>query len=218
MPKTIIFDTEATDKNNPIIIEAAWLEVTGFDPLTTGESWVQRYNPGKPISLGALATHHIMDEELVDCPPSSSFSLPDDCEYMIGHNVDFDWSAVGSPYIKRVCTLALSRKLWPDLDSHNQSALLYYLERASARELLKNAHSAGADVMICSLILGHICRQLSVGTVEDLWKESELARIPKVMPFGKHKGQLLTDLPSDYRDWLLNQADIDPYVRKALGT
>jgi exodeoxyribonuclease X len=135
---------------------------------------------------------------------------------MIGHNVDFDWSAIGSPDIKRVCTLALSRRLWPDLDSHNQSALLYYLERASAREFLKNAHSAGADVMICSLILGHICRQLGVGTVEDLWKESELARIPKVMPFGKHKGQLLTDVPSDYRHWLLNQADIDPYLRKAL--
>jgi exodeoxyribonuclease X len=192
MPKTIIFDTEATDKNNPIIIEAAWLEVTGFDPVTTGESWVQRYNPGKPISLGALATHHIMDEELVDCPPSSSFSLPDDCEYMIGHNVDFDWSAIGSPYIKRVCTLALSRKL------------------------LKNAHSAESDVMICGLIVGHICQQLGVGTVEDLWKESELSRIPKVMPFGKHKGLLLADVPGDYRDWLLNQTDIDPYLRKAL--
>ena len=83
MPKTIIFDTEATDKKNPVIIEAAWLEVESFEPFTTGLSWVQRYNPGKPISLGALATHHIMDEELVDCPPSTSFGLPDDCEYMI---------------------------------------------------------------------------------------------------------------------------------------
>ena len=216
MPKTIIFDTEATDKNNPIIIEAAWLEVTDFDPVTTGESWVQRYNPGRPISLGALATHHIMDEELVNCPPSSSFRLPDDCEYMIGHNVDFDWSAIGSPDVKRVCTLALSRKLWPDLDSHNQSALLYYLERESARELLKNAHSAASDVMICSLIVSHICRVLGVKTVEGLWNESEKARTPTMMPFGKHKGLLLTDVPSDYRHWLLNQADIDPYLRKAL--
>lgn len=216
MPKTIIFDTEATDKNNPIIIEAAWLEVEGFEPFTTGLSWVQRYNPGRPISLGALATHHIMDEELVNCPPSSSFLLPSDCEYMIGHNIDFDWSAIGSPEVKRVCTLALSRRLWPDIDSHNQSALVYYLERALARELLKNAHSALADVMICSLIVSHICGVLGVGSVEDLWKESELARIPTVMPFGKHKGLLLADIPGDYRDWLLNQADIDPYLRKAL--
>jgi hypothetical protein len=35
MPKTIIFDTEATDKNNPVIIEAAWLELTSLDPFTT---------------------------------------------------------------------------------------------------------------------------------------------------------------------------------------
>jgi exodeoxyribonuclease X len=216
MPKTIIFDTETTDKNNPIIIEAAWLEVAGFEPFTTGLSWVQRYNPGKPISLGALATHHIMDEELADCPPSSSFLLPSDCEYIIGHNIDFDWSAVGCPDVKRVCTLALSRRLWPNIDSHNQSALVYYLERALARELLKNAHSALADVMICSLIVSHICGALGVGSVEDLYRESELARIPTVMPFGKHKGQLLADVPGDYRDWLLNQADIDPYLRKAL--
>ena len=216
MPKTIIFDTEATDKKNPIIIEAAWLEVESFDPVATGLSWVQRYNPGQPISLGALATHHIMDEELVNCPPSSSFQLPSDCEYMIGHNIDFDWSAVGCPDVKRICTLALSRRLWPDIDSHNQSALVYYLERALARELLKNAHSALADVMICSLIVSHICGALGVGSVEDLYRESEVARIPTVMPFGKHKGLLLVDVPGDYRDWLLNQADIDPYLRKAL--
>jgi exodeoxyribonuclease X len=55
-----------------------------------------------------------------------------------------------------------------------------------------------------------------VGSVEDLWRESELARIPTIMPFGKHKGLLLPDVPSHYRDWLLNQADIDPYLRKAL--
>ena len=112
--------------------------------------------------------------------------------------------------------MALSRRLWPDLDSHNQSALVYYLERALARELLKNAHSALADVMICSLIVSHICGALGVGSVEDLYRESELARIPTVMPFGKHKGLLLVDVPGDYRDWLLNQADIDHYLRKAL--
>ena len=216
MSKTIIFDTEATGIKEPVLIEAAWVELESLKPFTVTNPFEQRYNPGKPITLGALATHHIMDEELVNCPPSSSFKLPDDCEYIIGHNVDFDWSAIGSPDVKRICTLALSRRLWPDIDSHNQSALVYYLERALARELLKNAHSALADVMICSLIVSHICGALGVGSVEDLYRESELARIPTVMPFGKYKGQLLADVPGDYRDWLLNQADIDSYLRKAL--
>jgi hypothetical protein len=35
MPNAIIFDTEATDKNNPVIIEAAWLELSSLSPFTT---------------------------------------------------------------------------------------------------------------------------------------------------------------------------------------
>jgi len=216
MSKSIIFDTEATGIKEPVLIEAAWLELASIDPFTVTNPFEQRYNPGKQISLGALATHHIMDEELVDCPSASSFKLPDDVSYIIGHNVEFDWEVIGKPEIKRICTLALARKLWPDLDSHTQSALLYYLERNSAREQLRNAHSALTDVGICAVILDHICQQLGVKTTEDLYGESEKARIPTTMPFGKHKGLLLADLPSNYKLWLLGQGDIDSYLRKAL--
>jgi len=216
MSKTIIFDTEATGIKEPVLIEAAWLELESIEPFTVANPFVQRYNPGKQISLGALATHHIMDEELIDCQPASSFKLPDDVGYIIGHNVDFDWEVIGKPEVKRICTLALARKLWPDLDSHTQSALLYFLERNSAREQLRNAHSALTDVGICAVILDHICQQLSVKMVEDLYIESEKARIPTTMTFGKHKGTLLADIPSDYKEWLLGQGDIDPYLRKAL--
>ena len=133
MNNTIIFDTEATGVKEPILIEAAWVELESFAPFTFTNPFVQRYNPEKPISLGALATHHIMDEELVDCPLAASFNLPEHVDYIIGHNVDFDWGVIGKPEVKRICTLSLARKLWPNLDSHNQSALLYYLERSTAR-------------------------------------------------------------------------------------
>ena len=33
MPQAIIFDVEATDKNNAVIIEAASLDVTSINPL-----------------------------------------------------------------------------------------------------------------------------------------------------------------------------------------
>ena len=216
MSRSIIFDTEATGIKEPVLIEAAWLELASIDPLTVNNPFVQRYNPGKPITLGALATHHIMDEELVDCPPATSFSLPSDVEYLIGHNVDFDWEVIGKPEVKCICTLALARKLWPNLDSHNQGALLYYLDRNTAREQLRNAHSALTDVGICAVVLDQICQQLGIKTIHDLYTESEKARIPTTMPFGKHKGLLLTDLPSDYKQWLLAQGNIEPYLRKAL--
>jgi len=37
------------------------------------------------------------------------------------------------------------------------------------------------------------------------------------MPFGKHKGTPMADVPRDYKAWLLNQPDVDPYLRKALA-
>ena len=216
MPQAIIFDVEATDKNDAEIIEAASLDVTSLNPFEVGNPWVQRYNPGKPISLGALATHHIMDEELVNCPASSSFRLPAGTKYLIGHNIDFDWVAIGSPEVKRICTLALARSLWPDLDSYTQSALLYYFERHTARDQLRNAHSALADVWICSKIVAQIIDKLHPVSLDALWEMSEKARIPKTMPYGKHKGELISQVPSDYKQWLLRQDNVSGYLRKAL--
>ena len=217
MSQAIIFDVEATDKNNAVIIEAASLDVTSLKPFEVGNPWVQRYNPGKPISLGALATHHILDEELVNCPASSSFRLPAGTKYLIGHNIDFDWVAIGSPEVKRICTLALARSLWPDLDSHTQSALLYCFERATAREQLRSAHSALADVWICSKIVAQIIDKLHPVSLDALWEMSEKARIPTVMPYGKHKGELISQVPTDYKQWLLRQDNVSGYLRKALG-
>ncbi|MBU3577297.1 putative quorum-sensing-regulated virulence factor [Polynucleobacter sp. UK-Kesae-W10] len=216
MPQAIIFDVEATDKNDAVIIEAASLDLTSLNPFEVGNPWVQRYNPGKPISLGALATHHILDEELVNCPASSSFRLPAGTKYLIGHNIDFDWLAIGKPEVKRICTLALARSLWPELDSHTQSALLYYFERDTARDQLRNAHSALADVWICSKIVGKIIDQLHPVSLDALWEMSEKARIPTIMPFGKHKGEPISQVPSDYKQWMLRQDNVSEYLRKAL--
>ena len=216
MTNAIIFDTETTGKTDAVLIEAAWLELNSLSPFITSNPFDQRYNPGKRNELGALATHHILDEELVDCPPASSFNMPTDTEYLIGHNVDYDWNIIGKPNIKRICTLALSRKVWPELDSHNQSALLYFVDRQNARDKLKNAHSALADVENCACILEKIIAKLNVTSIEELWTVSEQARIPSHMTFGKHKGVAITDIPRDYKTWLLNQDNVDAYLRKAL--
>ena len=216
MTNAIIFDTETSGKNEPVLIEAAWIRLGSINPFSTSEEFNQRYNPLKPIELGALAIHHILDEELVDCPDYTEFNIPANTEYIIGHNVDYDWNIIGQPNIKRICTLALARRAWPTLDSHTQSALFYYLSRSNARDVLKNAHSALADVKICAVILQNACEALNISNLDDLYKISEQSRIPTHMPFGKHKGVAISDIPRDYKTWLLNQDNVDPFVRKAL--
>lgn len=209
--RAIILDTETHSKDNPIPIEIAW-----YDPITH-ESFNCRYNPGVQISLGALSVHHVLDEELVDCPPYTDFKLPDDVGYIIGHNINFDWESLGKPDVKQICTLALARKYLPGLDSYSQSALTYYFFRHEAKTLLKEAHSAMADVMnlykLCQCNIWPKCNSW-----EELFLLSEQAKIPTHWQFGKHKGKLLSDAPKDYREWYLKLPvhEQDSYLVRAL--
>jgi exodeoxyribonuclease X len=214
----LLFDAEATGLVEPALIEAAWQFVSDVrDPRPHGELFTKRYDPGKPISLGAMATHHITAEDLVGCPPASSFQLPPDVAYLIGHNIDFDWELIGRPDVKRIDTLSLARLLWPRADSHKQTALLYLLDPAMAREHGRRAHAADVDIQITMRILRSIVSELGgVDSWEALWEKSEDARVPRVMPFGKHKGMAIADVPADYKAWLLRQSDVDPYLAAAL--
>lgn len=217
-----IFDSETTGLNDPQLVEAAYLQLAAIPGLPVAREFIQRYKPGKAIELGALATSHILDEDLVDCAPHTEFGLPAEVEYLIGHNVDYDWGVIGRPEIKRICTAALSRRLWPDADTHTQSEMIYLHYRSEAPGLLRNAHAALDDVKNCRLLLIKILDALAaelgrpVADLEELWTISEDARIPTVIGFGKHRGAKFAELPAGYRRWLLNQPDLDPFVRKAL--
>ncbi len=217
----IIFDTETTTKGDDAeIIEAAHIYLRGeVDGYLIEAGKTENFRPSKPISMGAMATHHIMDEELVNCPPSSEFKLDlTGIEYIIGHNVDFDWKLAGSPDIRRIDTLAFCRKLWPQCDSHSLSAMIYFLYRKEAKNLLRGSvHEASADVDLCEMVLQKIIAEYEPATWRELWQHSELARIPEVMPFGRHNGVKISEIPRDYKDWLLRQNDVDEYLRKALA-
>jgi exodeoxyribonuclease X len=121
--------------------------------------------------------------------------------------------------VKRVCTLVLSRTLWADEEGHSLSAMMYRLEPARAAELTRGAHGARDDVNMNFLLLGHIVKRLKCTSMETLYAESEAARIPKTMPFGKHKGLPIAAVPHDYRMWYRRQKDPppDPYLLKAWG-
>lgn len=221
----IILDTETHTLNGlPIEIAYAPVEVhAGKLSLDKSQLFDQLYQVNQPISYAAMAVHHILESDLVDQPLYSSFELPADTTYIIGHNVDYDMAAIArcgveTQDIKAICTLALARKVWPQADAHNISALIYLISKGSdkARELLKGAHRADADIILTANILMHIVHHLNIHNIDDLYLASEQARIPTKINFGKHKGSLIQDLPHDYINWLLRQDDLDPYLKKAL--
>lgn len=227
----------------------AFVEINGPPRAPTKGFWSHTlYDPGKEPEWGALATHHITLESIKEkkCPPwrgEAPVKIDDeDITYYVGHGVDFDWGAVGKPEVKRICTLALSRWLFPEMDSHKLVAMYYRLHGVSDSSVntAKQAHDALADATMTVTVFFEILKRLAVadpqqygltGTTfgihyeetgwDRIWEWSEHARIPTVFAFGKNRGKLIRTIDKEdpgYRSWMLKQKDIDPYLRIALET
>ncbi|PPZ93788.1 DNA polymerase III subunit epsilon [Acinetobacter ursingii] len=224
----LIFDTE-THKLHGDIIEAAAMEVKFYNGITTLPiiptqfDFTKRYKPSEPISIAAMAIHHIVDEDLVKCPSFTKFKLPkDDIEYLIGHNIDYDIEAVeragvDTSNIKRICTLAMARYLWPHFESHNLTALSYQLscDRKATRRGVIRAHSALNDCKTTySLLLNIVCER-QIKSMEELYQFSEMTRTPTHIFYGKYKGSAIKDMDDYDLGWLLQRTD-EPYLRVSL--
>lgn len=224
----LIFDTE-THKLHGDIIEVAAIEVKfyNFDssfPITpTMFEFTKRYKPSEPISLAAMAVHHIVDEDLIKSPSFTKFKMPiDDVQYLIGHNIDYDITAVNragtvTSGIKAICTLAMARYLWPKLEAHNLTALAYFVgsDRKATRRGLRNAHSALNDCKTTYSLLLKIVREKGFKSFEELYEFSEIARYPTHIFYGKYKGWAIKDMDDIDLHQLMQKTD-DAYLRISL--
>lgn len=227
-----ILDTETTGFKKPIVpVEVCLLELTGDDPreCQVGELWSKRFNPGKEIEYGAMCTHLISNDEVRKEPKWDPSKLPA-VDMFIGHSIDYDHEAVGSPtsVAYRVCTHALAKRAFPDVDSHKLGALLIYtLGEKAAVPMLKGAHSATVDAANCLHLMRKIAVEWEIGTWAELWDMSETCRIPTHMTFGKHGPDQSAGTPGltieemvakdrSYVGWLKRLPDLDPYLRKAI--
>ena len=223
--QAIILDTE-THTLNGQPIEIAYAPVEVFEhkiSLDKSRLFDQLYSCDEAISYAAMAVHHILESDIQDQPHYSTFRLPNETIYMIGHNIDYDIRAiqkcgVDTSHIKAICSLALARRVWPEAEAHNISALIYMITKGSekAREMIRKAHRADMDIILTANILMHIVHQLKINSIEELYAASEDARIPRTLNFGKHRGTTISALPADYVQWLLRQDELDPYLLKAL--
>ena len=131
----------------------------------------------------------------------------------VAHNSRFDLPMF-SPYIRNligtVCTLKLARKCYPDMPNHKLQTL---------REMLSldggDAHSAMGDVLVAHALMRRIMDDFTLGFDELVAFHDEPAFV-KTMPFGKHKGVPLQELPASYKLWLLSLPDLDENLRYSL--
>lgn len=239
MVRVAFVDTETGGFKKPVTpIEAAWIVVEGAAIAAAKKVAVgtERYRNTQPMEYGAIAVHHILPTDLAECPlwnPTIWARHIGQVDYIVGHNVDFDWEVVGSPNIKRICTLAIARYLYPDLDSHKLGAMMYFMcglnEETSDR--LQGAHSALVDIQNTYELLLKMVEDantrpdFNIRNWGELYEVSETGRIPYRMTFGKYgpkdgnPGMRIRDLRVQnpgYVSWLKKNCGDDKYLMKAL--
>ncbi|MGO1744678.1 MAG: 3'-5' exonuclease, partial [Psychrobacter sp.] len=116
----LIIDTETDQGRDPRPVQVATINVmTGFE-------WMKYFNSGRSISPVVIKIHGITDEDAAGLErfELGQFELP---QYLIGHNVRFDWRVIGSPSAKLICTVRLARVAFPEWSAYSQSKCIEQL-------------------------------------------------------------------------------------------
>lgn len=210
--RPIYYDTETTgikaDRDRII-------EIAAFDPVRNlrFEKFV---NPGCPIPPDATAIHHITDEMVASAPSFAQIGTEfiEFCEgdvVLIAHNNDnfdvhflrneFGRHSVPMPAWKFLDSLKWARRYRPDLPRHTLQFL-----REIYGITANNAHRALDDVIVLYQIFQSLIDDLSI---DDVYGLLNRPRTVHIMPFGKHQGQHLTQLPRSYIQWLSSSGAFD---------
>ena len=214
----VFFDTETTGANpaEAKIVELGYV-VTDVD-LNVLNSWRTLVDPEMPIPADAAGVHHITDEDVYNAPTLAQISeaclapLQQPGVILVAHNAPFDIQVARNLLPETfdvIDTLQLAKRYIPDSPNHKLGTLMYHC----GLTVRKNTHSAIEDCMICVDLLRHIMR-LTGKDIPALITASNEPLLIRIMPFGKHKGMKMEEVPRDYLRWALREmANLDPNMR-----
>ncbi len=210
--KPIYYDTETTGVKPG---KDRIIEIAAFDP-TGNRTFCTFTNPECPIPAESTAITHITDEMVKDAPliKEALEAFAEFCtgDYvLIAHNNDafdkifleaeFQRAGLVIPQWTYIDSLKWSRKYRSDLPRHS----LQFLREAYGIEA-NQAHRALEDVFVLHKVFSQMVDDLEMKTILSLMKQT-----PQVqrMPFGKHAGKLLTEIPKEYVKWLAKEGALE---------
>lgn len=205
MKKAIYYDTETTGTSPE---SDRIIELAAYDPVEK-RTFCRLISPGFSIPPEATAVHGITNQMVADAPTFKEVGLAfsefcSESAVLIAHNNDgfdrlfleseFTRAGIFLPKWDYLDSLKWARKYRPDLPRHGLQHLREVYGVAS-----NNAHRALDDVMVLYEVFSQMIDDLPLETLLNLLSESNSK---DRMPFGKHQGKLLSEIPRDYILWL----------------
>jgi exodeoxyribonuclease X len=181
-----------------------------------------------PISIDAMTVHHITNEMVLDKPSfrgSDAWNqlqdlLKSDSNVMVAHSAVFDVEMLKKEGIapkKVVCTYKLARYFDKDgvIPRYSLQYLRYYLKL----NVDATAHTALGDILVLEALFEHIyakaVEEFGDDAVAKIIAVSNKPVFYRRMPFGKHKGRKMEEVPADYLNWLA-KTDLDEDLRSTV--
>lgn len=191
------------------------------------EKDVQLLNPGHEIPAGASNIHGIYDHH-VDLAPfyesylAEQFEVVNEMgiERVLGYN-----SGSFDDKIARRCgmgeypviDLMIATRRFKTMGKLEKANLGASYQGLTGREV-QNAHDAMADVQMTLELIQPAMAWAEVHTLNEFidWMDKPWASKSMAMPFGKHKGVKLANLPKSYVRWAMENMSLDNDLRAGL--
>jgi exodeoxyribonuclease X len=219
-------ETTGTNPEEDRVIEVASVDINYAGEILGSSSSL--INPGREIPIRSMVVHHITNR-MVEGAPKLEDVWPKLREgsfhAMAAHNAQFDFAFLETDSPK-LCTLRLARHLWPELESHSNQYLRYYLgiEEVGADVPM---HRAVGDATVTALAMRKMLKiaveEKGMGSLEKLIEWSNGPVLLDKCWFGKHRGSKWGDVPKDYLRWMrannvrMDDADIAHTVEHYLN-
>lgn len=226
LEQCIILDTETTGKdyNTAEIIESGFV-------IRENQDWVIFQELHKPVKETIPATvqsicyitNKMVEDKLAFVDSKDVFQAVMDGYtegYVVGHNYFYDMKVLQNHGVSlpknSICTWRMAKKLFNGMDSITETNLPYLrfaLELDVPIEMY--CHRAGNDSFITGRLLEVLVDLLEEAKIIDKDKPygpqiCEWAASPILyerMPFGKHKGEFMRNVPHSYWQWAMKNTD-----------
>ncbi|MBI3255673.1 MAG: 3'-5' exonuclease [Candidatus Andersenbacteria bacterium] len=175
------------------------------------------FKPPMPISVDAMATHHITNEMVADKPAFEGSATHTELakllaeHTLVAHNAAFDIGILETEGLKVpqfICTYKVARVLDTEgvIPRFSLQYLRYFLKLNIDGVM---AHDAAGDVKVLEALFKRLEPKMDVAKMIEVSKQPILLRH---FGFGKYKGQLFADVAKTdrrYLEWLYNQKEFD---------
>lgn len=206
MFRLIDLETTGFEPDEDEIVEIASVDLDNsgnvFNPME------HLVNPGFPIPAESSAVHHIIDEDVKNALKLDAV-LPhykSDTFTFVAHNAKFErafLSALGD--VPWLCTYKAAARIWPEAPSHSNQVLRYWLKLEVDRDV-GMPHRALPDCLVTAQLL---LRLLDKASLEDMLRWTNMPVLKRKCGFGKHVGQLWSEVPKDYLQWIVRNGTFD---------